>query len=323
MQPFKFHPILKQTLWGGERIVPYKRLDSRLTRVGESWELSGIAGSESVVAEGPCAGYTLSELIGQFGADLLGKNNYARFGKDFPLLIKFIDAREDLSIQVHPNDELARKRHGKSGKCEMWYVLESDPGATLLTGFSRRITPTEYEARVADNTLTEVLTHHVITPGDTFYLPAGQVHSIGKGSFIVEIQQTSDITYRIYDFGRLDASGTSRELHTELAREAINYGQSNDIRIDYTHASNREIPLVSTPYFTTSLYEQTKRTRYDWSSVDSFIILIFLEGRGTLTDNEANCLEVHQGETWLVPASTQWMDIEPKTPALRFLTSRV
>ena len=323
MQPFKFYPILKQTLWGGERIVPYKKLDSRLTHVGESWELSGIAGSESVVAEGPCAGYTLSELIGKFGADLLGKNNYTRFGKDFPLLIKFIDAREDLSIQVHPNDELARKRHGKNGKCEMWYVLESGTGATLLTGFSRRITPMEYETRVADNTLTEVLKHHVIAPGDTFYLPAGQVHSIGKGSFIVEIQQTSDVTYRIYDFGRLDASGAPRELHTELAREAIDYKPSNDIRIDYTHVSNQEIPLVSTPYFTTSLYEQTKRTRHDWSSVDSFIVLIFLEGFGTLTDNEANCLEVGQGETWLVPASTQWIEVEPKTSTLRFLTSRV
>ena len=190
MRPLKFHPILKQTLWGGERIIPYKELASELSRVGESWELSGMPGSESVVAEGPWTGSTLPELIGRFGAELLGKANYARFGQEFPLLVKFIDAREDLSIQVHPDDELARKRHGKSGKCEMWYVLEAEPGASLLTGFSRPIAPAEYERRVADNTLTDVLNRQAIASGDVFYLPAGRVHSIGKGSFIVEIQQS-------------------------------------------------------------------------------------------------------------------------------------
>jgi len=228
LRPLKFHPILKQTLWGGERIIPYKELASELSRVGESWELSGMPGSESVVAEGPWTGSTLPELIGRFGAELLGKANYARFGQEFPLLVKFIDAREDLSIQVHPDDELARKRHGKSGKCEMWYVLEAEPGASLLTGFSRPIAPAEYERRVADNTLTDVLNRQAIASGDVFYLPAGRVHSIGKGSFIVEIQQSSDITYRIYDFDRRDAAGNSRELHTELAREAIDFESSEN-----------------------------------------------------------------------------------------------
>lgn len=323
MRPLKFHPILKQTLWGGERIIPYKKLASGLSRVGESWELSGMPGSESVVAEGPWAGSTLPELIGRFGAELLGKANYARFGQEFPLLVKFIDAREDLSIQVHPDDELARKRHGKSGKCEMWYVLEAEPGASLLTGFSRPIDPAEYERRVADNTLTDVLSRQAIASGDVFYLPAGRVHSIGKGSFIVEIQQSSDITYRIYDFDRRDAAGNPRELHTELAREAIDFESSENSRITYAPENNQEVRLVTTPYFTTSLYTLTARTRCDWSSADSFIILIFLEGRGTLIDNETNCLEVHQGETWIVPASTQWMDVEPQTPTLRFLTSRV
>lgn len=323
MRPLKFHPILKQTLWGGERIIPYKELASGLSRVGESWELSGMPGSESVVAEGPWAGSTLPELIGRFGAELLGKANYARFGQEFPLLVKFIDAREDLSIQVHPDDELARKRHGKSGKCEMWYVLEAEPGASLLTGFSRPIDPAEYERRVADNTLTDVLSRQAIASGDLFYLPAGRVHSIGKGAFIVEIQQSSDITYRIYDFDRRDAAGNPRELHTELAREAIDFESSENSRITYAPENNQEVRLVTTPYFTTSLYTLTARTRCDWSSADSFIILIFLEGRGTLIDNETNCLEVHQGETWIVPASTQWMDVEPQTPTLRFLSSRV
>ena len=294
MRPLKFHPILKQTLWGGERIIPYKELASGLSRVGESWELSGMPGSESVVAEGPWAGSTLSELIGRFGAELLGKANYARFGQEFPLLVKFIDAREDLSIQVHPDDELARKRHGKSGKCEMWYVLEAEPGASLLTGFSRPIAPAEYERRVADNTLTDVLNRQAIASGDVFYLPAGRVHSIGKGSFIVEIQQSSDITYRIYDFDRRDAP-----------------------------ENNQEVRLVTTPYFTTSLYTLTARTRCDWSATDSFVAIVLLQGSGSLTDNEGNRIDVRQGETWLLPASTQWTEITPHTAPLRLLTSRI
>ena len=323
MRPLKFHPILKQTLWGGERIIPYKELASGLSRVGESWELSGMPGSESVVAEGPWAGSTLSELIGRFGAELLGKANYARFGQEFPLLVKFIDAREDLSIQVHPDDELARKRHGKSGKCEMWYVLEAEPGASLLTGFSRPIAPAEYERRVADNTLPDVLNRQAIASGDVFYLPAGRVHSIGKGSFIVEIQQSSDITYRIYDFDRRDAAGNSRELHTELAREAIDFESSENSRITYAPENNQEVRLVTTPYFTTSLYTLTARTRCDWSATDSFVAIVLLQGSGSLTDNEGNRIDVRQGETWLLPASPQWTEITPHTAPLRLLTSRI
>lgn len=323
MRPLKFHPILKQTLWGGERIIPYKELASGLSRVGESWELSGMSGSESVVAEGPWAGSTLPDLIGHFGAELLGKANYARFGQEFPLLVKFIDAREDLSIQVHPDDELARKRHGKSGKCEMWYVLEAEPGASLLTGFSRPIDPAEYERRVADNTLTDVLSRQAIAPGDVFYLPAGRVHSIGKGSFIVEIQQSSDITYRIYDFDRRDAAGNTRELHTELAREAIDFESSENSRITYAPENNQEVRLVTTPYFTTSLYTLTARTRCDWSATDSFVAIILLQGSGSLTDNEGNRIDIRQGETWLLPASTQWIEITPHTATLRLLTSRI
>ncbi len=323
MRPLKFHPILKQTLWGGERIIPYKELASGLSRVGESWELSGMSGSESVVAEGPWAGSTLPDLIGHFGAELLGKANYARFGQEFPLLVKFIDAREDLSIQVHPDDELARKRHGKSGKCEMWYVLEAEPGASLLTGFSHPIDPAEYERRVADNTLTDVLSRQAIASGDVFYLPAGRVHSIGKGSFIVEIQQSSDITYRIYDFDRRDAAGNPRELHTELAREAIDFESSENSRITYAPENNQEVRLVTTPYFTTSLYTLTARTRCDWSATDSFVAIILLQGSGSLTDNEGNRIDIRQGETWLLPASTQWIEITPHTATLRLLTSRI
>lgn len=322
MQPLKFHPILKQTLWGGERIVPYKRLDSTLMCVGESWELSGVAGSESVVADGPYAGCTLPELIERFGASLVGEVNYAYFGSEFPLLVKFIDAHEDLSIQVHPGDELAHKRHGKRGKSEMWYVVAADPDTKLFTGFSRPITPAEYEARVADHTLTEVLAHHTIAPGDVFYLPAGRIHSIGRGALIAEIQQTSDVTYRIYDFDRTDVSGKPRELHTDLAREAIDYEVPREYRTHYNHQSDREISLVTTPHFATSLYELTHPMRCDWSRVDSFVVMIFLCGEGVLTDNEGNTTSVRRGETLLIPCSTQWVEVKPTTPSLRFLTSR-
>ena len=210
---YKFQPILKSTIWGGEKIVPYKHIASDQKQVGESWELSGVKGNESVVAGGPEAGTTLPGLIARHGAALLGKANAARFGQEFPLLIKFIDARQDLSIQVHPNDALAWERHKSKGKTEMWYVVDADKGARLRSGFAKQVTPAQYEASVADNTITDLLAEYEIHPGDLFFLPAGRVHSIGAGAFIAEIQQTSDITYRIYDFNRKDADGNTRELH--------------------------------------------------------------------------------------------------------------
>ena len=187
---YKFQPILKSTIWGGEKIVPYKHIASDQKQVGESWELSGVKGNESVVAGGPEAGTTLPGLIARHGAALLGKANAERFGQEFPLLIKFIDARQDLSIQVHPNDALAWERHKSKGKTEMWYVVDADKGARLRSGFAKQVTPAQYEASVADNTITDLLAEYEIHPGDLFFLPAGRVHSIGAGAFIAEIQQT-------------------------------------------------------------------------------------------------------------------------------------
>ena len=255
---YKFQPILKSTIWGGEKIVPYKHIASDQKQVGESWELSGVKGNESVVAGGPEAGTTLPGLIARHGAALLGKANAARFGQEFPLLIKFIDARQDLSIQVHPNDALAWERHKSKGKTEMWYVVDADKGARLRSGFAKQVTPAQYEASVADNTITDLLAEYEIHPGDLFFLPAGRVHSIGAGAFIAEIQQTSDITYRIYDFNRKDADGNTRELHTELAKGAIDYTVLPDYRTHYQKAQDREVELVSCPYFTTSLYDLTE-----------------------------------------------------------------
>lgn len=320
MYPFKFKPILKSTLWGGEKIVPYKQIDSAQKQVGESWELSGVRGNESVVANGPLAGTTLPELIAREGAALLGKANYERFGEEFPLLIKFIDAREDLSIQVHPDDALAWERHRSKGKTEMWYVVAADEGAHLRSGFSKQVTPSEYEASVADNTITDILADYRIAPGDVFFLPAGRVHSIGAGAFIAEIQQTSDITYRIYDFNRRDAEGKTRELHTELAKGAIDYTVLPDYRTRYDAAQDREVELVACPYFTTSLYDLTHATTLDFSALDSFVVLICVEGAGSITDDEGHTLPLHRGETVLIPASVRTVAVQPEG-GMKLLTS--
>lgn len=317
---YKFKPILKSMLWGGEKLIPYKRIVSDQKQVGESWELSGVKGNESVVADGPEAGTTLPQLIARHGAALLGKANFERFGEEFPLLIKFIDARQDLSIQVHPNDELAWKRHHSKGKTEMWYVIAAAEGAHLRSGFAKQVTPAEYAASVENNTITDLLTDYAIHPGDVFFLPAGRVHSIGAGAFIAEIQQTSDITYRIYDFNRRDANGKTRELHTELAKDAIDYTVLPDYRTHYTPARNSEVELVSCPYFTTSLLDLTEERTLDLSTLDSFLVVICIEGTGTLLDESGTPVPVHQGETVLVPASTKNLRITPEG-SVKLLTS--
>lgn len=320
MYPFKFRPILKTVLWGGEKIIPYKQIESDQKQVGESWELSGVKGNESVVANGELAGTTLPELLTREKERLLGKANYERFGNEFPLLIKFIDARQDLSIQVHPNDQLAWERHHSKGKTEMWYVVDADKGAHLRSGFAKQVTPAEYEASVADNTITDILKDYEVHPGDLFFLPAGRVHSIGAGSFIAEIQQTSDITYRIYDFNRKGADGKPRELHTELAKGAIDYTVLPDYRTHYKAEKNELTELISCPYFTTSLCELDEEKTFDFALLDSFVVFICVEGRGTVEDNEGHKLEVHQGETLLLPATTRSLRVKPEGK-LKFLTS--
>ena len=308
---YKFKPILKSLIWGGEKIAPYKQIETDQHNIGESWELSGVKDNESVVAEGPEAGTSLPDLIARHGSALLGRENFERFGTEFPLLIKFIDARQDLSIQVHPNDELAWERHKSKGKTEMWYVVAADEGAHLRSGFAKEVTPEEYEASVADNTITDILTDYKIQPGDVFFLPAGRVHAIGAGSFIAEIQQTSNITYRIYDYGRVGADGKPRELHTELAKGAIDYTVLPDYRTHYRPEYDKRVELVSCPYFTTSLYDLTRQQGVDLSRLNSFVVVICLEGRGTLTSDAGSSVTIHQGETVLVPASTWSMGMIP------------
>jgi len=319
---YRFRPILKSLLWGGEKIAPYKEIAADLTCIGESWELSGVEGNVSVVAEGPDAGLTLAQLIARDGARLLGKKNSERFGDEFPLLVKFIDARQDLSIQVHPDDKLAWERHRSKGKTEMWYVVAADEGAHLRSGFAKEVTPAQYESSVADGTITGLLADYAVRPGDVFFLPAGRVHSIGAGSFIAEIQQTSDITYRIYDFNRRDAQGNKRELHTEQAKDAIDYTVLPDYRTRYEAAQNRPVELVACPYFTTTLYDLTEPQQIDLTATDSFVVVICMEGRGTVTDSAGTTLAVHQGETLLVPASTDGLTFTPEK-GMKLLTSRI
>lgn len=312
MYPLKFKPILKTLVWGGEKIAPFKNITTDQHNIGESWELSGVRNNESVVANGPLAGRTITELIREYKGGLIGKANYEKTGEEFPLLIKFIDARQDLSIQVHPDDELAAKRHnGSKGKTEMWYVISADKDAHLMSGLSRKITPEEYVERVDNHTITEVLHDYKVSAGDVFFLPAGRIHSIGAGSFIAEIQQTSDITYRIYDFGRLGLDGKPRELHTELAKDAIDYSVCDDYRTHYTSRKNEEAELVSCRYFTTSLLDIDKPYAKDLTGLDSFLIIICTEGKGEIVDDQGNRESMHQGETILIPASAASVEFIP------------
>lgn len=313
MYPLKFNPILKSMIWGGEKMRQYKAIDTDQKNIGESWELSGVPGNESVISNGKFAGRTITELIKEYGPELLGRHVYETYGENFPLLIKFIDARDDLSIQVHPDDAMAQSVHGQPfGKTEMWYVVSADKDAHLMSGLSAEITPEEYVSRVENNTITDVLSDYKVQSGDVFFLPAGRIHSIGKGCFIAEIQQTSDLTYRIYDFGRLGLDGKPRELHTELAKDAIDYSVSEDYRTAYTAAQNEETQLVECEYFKTNLLDLTEPLSVDVKSKDSFMIVICLEGQGEMKDSEGNVVALKQGETVLVPAVTDEITFLPQ-----------
>lgn len=308
MEIIKFRPILKQVLWGGNKIISFKQLDADMEQVGESWEVSGVKDNESIVANGQYEGMKLNDLVALLKGDLVGKENYERFGNEFPLLIKFIDASKQLSIQVHPNDEQAKAKGLKRGKTEMWYVMESAPDATLLSGLKRAITPEEYKAMVENDTITDALCEYRVGEGDVFYLPAGRIHSIGAGTFLAEIQETSDVTYRIYDFKRKDKDGNYRQLHTEAAAECIDYSVENDYRTKYKARKNEGVELAQCPHFTTSVYDLDEPMLLDYSELDSFVVLIALSGECTLSTGDAET-QLRAGETVLLPATTQTLSV--------------
>lgn len=310
MELFKFEPLLKQTIWGGSKIVTFKHLQSDLDNVGESWEISGVPGDESVVANGEWKGKTLNEVLAEMKDKLVGADNYQRFGNRFPLLIKFIDARQDLSIQVHPDDEIAHKQGKPMGKTEMWYVMDSDEDASLKVGLKKKITPEEYARMVEDDTICDALGNYKVKSGDCFFIPAGRIHAICSGSFIAEIQQTSDVTYRIYDYKRKDKNGNYRELHTKEAAEAIDYTVLDDYRTEYTPVKNEATQLVSCPLFTTAVYDLTEPMTLDYSELDSFVILIALKGEGSILTSSGNSYSFREGESILLPATTEMVKVE-------------
>ena len=321
LYPLRFRPILKQPIWGGKRIISFKHLTTDAETVGESWEISSLPGNESIVAEGPLAGAALGQLVADYGERLVGRESLERYGTTFPLLVKFIDARSDLSIQVHPGDELARRRHGSLGKSEMWYVIEAEPGAQIISGLTAPLTPQDYRKRVEEGSFTDVLKYHDAHPGDVFYLPAGRIHAIGGGVFLAEIQEASDVTYRIFDYNRLDRDGRPRRLHTDWAEEAIDYRAFPDYRTRYRARSNEPVELLATPHFGVTLYDLDRPQDCDYSERDSFVILLCTEGRSRLrvlcrdAAPAAGSLTEHEfcaGDTLLLPATAQSMHIDPQ-----------
>jgi len=342
---FKFRPILKTLVWGGEKIAPFKGIKTEQQHIGESWELSGVAGSESVIDGGEFDGKTITELCSARKEWLLGEKVYNNTGTEFPLLIKFIDAASDLSVQVHPNDMLSARRHGKKGKTEMWYVVGADEGAHLMSGLGEYLTKEEYKEMVENNTITDALCDYKVAPGDVFFIPAGRIHAIGTGCFVAEIQQTSDVTYRIYDYGRVGLDGKPRELHTELALDAIDFTVHPGYRTSYKPSPDEEKILVKCPYFTTSLYDLTKPLGKDLHNIDSFMVVMCVEGSGTVTTVETpaqqeikafglftrkskpdpdvtQSWEIRQGQTFLIPAAAKSVQFTP-AGSMKVLTSYI
>jgi mannose-6-phosphate isomerase len=316
LYPLKFQTIYKDKIWGGEKIKTYLHKDfGNLPNCGETWEISGVKSDVSVVADGPLQGKRLDSLLEEY------TKVYQHFGNIFPLLIKFIDANEDLSIQVHPDDELAKKRHNSFGKTEMWYVVEADPGSTLIAGFNKEVNEQEYLDKFKSGHLTDILNKEGVKSGDVFFLPAGRVHTIGQGLLIAEIQQTSDITYRIYDFDRVDDKGNKRELHVEEALAAIDYKHYPEYKTLYHPKENETVKLVSCPYFTTNLLDFTESTEKDYSGLDSFVIYVCLEGEFVIK-HQGNSYSVMMGDCILLPKTVDHITLET-TSGFKILESYI
>ena len=301
LYPIKFDPILKDKIWGGSKLTEKLNKVSDLNNLGESWEISDVDGDTSIVSNGSLKGKSLQELLVRFGADILGQKNHETFGNKFPLLIKFIDAKQDLSIQLHPNDQLAAERHNSFGKTEMWYVMQADDDANLIVGFNKNVTPQEYLKHLEDKTLTKILNFEEVKEGDTYFIEVGRVHAIGAGVMLAEIQQTSDITYRVYDWDRVDDEGNARELHNDLAIDAIDFNMEDNFKVDYAKDTNVSNLMVDCPYFKTSFLDLDQPVKKK-NVKDSFYIYMCVDGTAEIeTDNYA--LNVSKGETVLVPAS--------------------
>lgn len=314
LTPLKFRTQYFEKIWGGNKIKNILGKDfGSIANCGESWEVSGIAGKESEVASGfPLEDNTLDELTEIYMGDLVGDKVYDTFGNDFPLLVKFIDAQDDLSVQVHPDDQLAETRYGTNGKTEMWYVIQADKGAGLYVGFKKGVTKEQYLQAVEEGSVDQLLVFYPVAAGDIFFIPAGTVHAIGKGVLLAEIQQSSDCTYRIFDWNRADANGQTRELHTEDAIDAIHFGEECEYRMYFTPAQNKTVPIIRCKQFNINLLNFDQPLEKIYAGIDSFIIYVCIEGRICFI-NEGNEYLLNKGETMLIPAISTEAKLIPLT----------
>lgn len=301
--PIKFQPILKEKIWGGEKLAKILNKQSENINIGESWEISDVKEDISIVVNGELKGQSLQELIKTYRAGLVGENVYKNFGDNFPLLIKFIDAKEALSIQVHPNDDLAKERHNSFGKTEMWYVMQAEDEGDLIVGFNKNSSKEEYVEHLESKQLLKILNQEKVKKGDVYFIPTGRVHAIGAGVLLAEIQQTSDITYRIYDWDRLDDKGKSRELHTELALDAIDYSSQEKYTTEYKKETNKSTLVVDCNYFTTNLLTVNGEVNLNYSDKDSFIIYMCVAGEVVINYKDSKQERLVKGETILIPAN--------------------
>jgi len=313
LYPLKFKPIIKDKIWGGIRLREILGKQAS-DKAGESWEISGVSGDISVVENGFLSGNSLQELVEVYMGDLVGEHVYERFGLEFPLLIKFIDANDFLSIQVHPDDELARARHHSFGKTEMWYIVEAEEGGQLISGFSRDMDLATYMEHLERGALKEIVNFEQVSKGDIFYMPAGRIHAIGAGVLLAEIQQTSDVTYRVYDWDRLDENGNPRELHTDLAIDAIDFTHHDDYRTRYEKVENGTVTVVDCPYFTTGVLRLDRPMEKDFFKIDSFVIYMCVEGEAGI-NWPGGMVPLRKGETVLIPAELKNLAIVPSVPS--------
>ena len=320
MEILKLNAPCKDYIWGGNRLREEYGKVSDADKIAESWELSCHKDGQSVIANGKDKGKTLSEYVAE-NKNALG-TACGRF-EYFPILIKLIDAKDNLSVQVHPDNDYAMRVEGEYGKTEMWYIVDCEEGSQLIYGFDKEISREEFADRIKNNTLLEVTNNVPVHKGDVFFIESGTLHAIGKGILIAEIQQTSDITYRIYDFNRKDANGKTRELHTSQALDAINYEVLDDYRTKYEPLKDEPVELVACPYFTTSVYDMSEQISCDYSELDSFVIFICIEGSCLMTDNEGNEVRLGAGETVLLPATTQELTIVPQEGNVKLLETYV
>jgi mannose-6-phosphate isomerase len=310
LYPLKFQPVYSYRIWGGDKLKTVLNKNYEEKNIGESWEISDVKDNETGVAEGFLKGQTLKQLIKEFKGDFVGNRVYALFGEDFPLLIKFIDAKTPLSIQVHPGNELAKERHNSFGKNEMWYVMQAEKDAELIVGFNRKVTKENYSDHLNNATLSEILNIEKVKKGDAFYIPTGRVHAIGAGVLLAEIQQTSNITYRIYDYDRVDAkTGVKRELHTDLALDAIDFKFYDDYKTVYNKKVNASNDLVHSPYFKTNIIEVSGRLEKNYTNLDSFVIYMCVSGSAEITVNNI-IYKLKTGETLLFPAKINKLKID-------------